>query len=59
MNRKRAEFMLTVEGLRAELENYGPRAVVYATEGKITLYDDDEGGIEIGSIETPDGMDET
>ncbi len=48
------QFFLTVEKLKEHLNNYGPRAGVYATEGKITFFDIEEGGLELGHILTPD-----
>ena len=48
--------MLSVEELRAELTKYGDRATVYAEAGRIRFFDHDEGGQELGSIETPDGL---
>jgi hypothetical protein len=44
---------LTVEVLREHLKNYGPRAGVIAQQGNIVFFDTEEGGAELGSIQTP------
>jgi len=46
---------LTVEDLRDHLNNYGDRAGVIAIKGRIVFFDTDEGGEEVGHIDTPDG----
>ena len=50
---KDEENFLTVAQLKGHLERYGPQAGVFAYEGVIVFLDTEEGGTELGRIETP------
>jgi hypothetical protein len=50
---KDQENFLTVAQLKGHLERYGPQAGVFAHEGVIVFLDTEEGGTELGRIETP------
>ena len=51
--KKDKENFLTVPQLKGHLERYGPQAGVFAHEGVIVFLDTEEGGTELGRIETP------
>ena len=51
--KKDEENFLTVAQLKGHLERYGRHAGVFAHEGVIVFLDTEEGGTELGRIETP------
>mgnify|MGYP005848794753 CR=1 FL=1 len=57
MSKQEQNDILTIEELRKQLRKFGDQAGVYAVPEKIILFDQEEGGRELGCIDTPTGKD--